>query len=82
MVPVRVRQEQGEIERLGFEFREQRLAEVAQAGAGVEDDDVRAGTKFDTTGVPAITNGTHARRRNRPPDSPEPDLGCFLDGEL
>jgi hypothetical protein len=71
MVPVRVRNEQGEIERALGKFREERPAQSAQARAGVEDDDVGTGTDFDAGGVAAVTDGARPRRGNRAANAPE-----------
>jgi hypothetical protein len=68
---MRVRNEQREIERALGKFREQRPAQSAQAGAGVEDDDVGAGTDFDAGGVAAVTDGARPRRGNRAANAPE-----------
>ena len=47
VVPVCVGQEQREVQRLVFEFVEQRLSEPAQTGAGIQDDDLVAVAHFD-----------------------------------
>jgi hypothetical protein len=73
-------QEQGEVEGLALEFVEQRLAELAQAGAGVEDYEVATAADFDAGGVAAIAYGVRAGRRNRTANAPEFDVGARLDG--
>jgi hypothetical protein len=78
---MRVGNEEREIERLGLEFLKQRDAELAQAGAGIEDDDVLAAADFDAGGVAAITDGSPPRRGNRAANAPKLDARRGFDGE-
>ena len=49
------------------------MAEGAQAGAGIEDDDFIAVADFDAGGVAAIAHGVRARGGNGPAHPPELD---------
>jgi hypothetical protein len=66
-----VRDEQRELERAVAEFGEQGFPQRAQAGAGVENDDVVAGADLDAGGVAAVTDGARPRRGNRAANAPE-----------
>jgi hypothetical protein len=68
---MRVRKQHGQIELPFFKFGEQRLAEFAQAGAGIQNNDVRAAADFDARGVAAVTNGIFSRRRHGTADAPK-----------
>ena len=57
---MRVRKQQRQVKRAALEFLQQRLAQPAQAGAGVEDDEVMAAADFDASGVAAITHRVRA----------------------
>ena len=81
VIPVGVGNEEREVERLGLEFAKQRDAELAQAGAGVEDDDVFAAADFNAGGVAAITDGSPPRRGNRAANAPKLDARRGFDGE-
>jgi hypothetical protein len=76
---MRVREEQRKVQRAALEFRQQRLAKFAQAGAGVENDDVAAAADFDASGVAAVTRGVRAGRRDRAANAPELDLRSRID---
>ena len=76
---MRVRQEQREVERPTLEFGEKRLTELAQAGAGVEDDDVTATADFHAGGVAAVAHGGRPRRGNGSANPPEFDVRAGLD---
>ena len=71
VIPVRVGNEEGEIERLGLEFFQERDAELAQAGAGIEDDDVLAGADFDAGSIAAVVNGAASRSRDGAANTPK-----------
>jgi hypothetical protein len=75
-----VREEQREVERLFLKFLEQRLAQPAQTGAGVEDDDVVAVAKFDAGGVAAVADGGCPRRRDGAAHTPECYDSARFDG--
>ena len=62
VIPVGVGDEEGEGEGLGLEFCEEGAAEFAEAGAGVEDDDVFAAADFNAGGVAAVADGAASRR--------------------
>ena len=81
MIPVRVRDEQGEIERLLFEFLHEREAEFAQARAAIKDDNVVVVADFDAGGVAAIADGGRPRCGNGSADTPEFYVRAFLDGQ-
>ena len=71
MVPVGVRDEHRDVERLVAELAHQRLPEGANAGAGVENNDLIADADFDARGVAAEHRGLDAGRRNRTAHAPE-----------
>ena len=71
VVPVRMGEQQRELERLIFEFRQQGLAERAQTRARVEDDDFAAASDFDTGSVAANAYCFRSRCRNRTAHTPE-----------
>ena len=71
VVPMRVRDEQRDVQRLVFEFRQQREAERAQTRARVENDDFTAAADFDAGSVAAVAHGGRPRRRNRTAHAPE-----------
>jgi hypothetical protein len=75
-----MRKQQREIKRLLFEFLEQRLSEMPQAGSGIEDDDVALGADFDTGGIATISDCVRPRRGNGSADAPESDLRGAFDG--
>ena len=56
VIPVRVRQQQREVEGAVLEFLQQRPAQLPQARAGVQNDDLPAVTHLHTRGVSAVTN--------------------------
>jgi hypothetical protein len=58
---------------------EQRLAQGAQARAGIEDDDVVPDAHFHARGVAAITNGIASRCGNGAANAPELDGGATFD---
>jgi len=80
VVPMRVRNKQGEIERFAFEFRCEGQAEFAQARAAIQDDDVIAVADFDASGVAAITDGGRPGRGNGAANTPEFDVRAVLNG--
>jgi len=71
VVLMRMRQKQGQIERLIVEFGDQLAPQQPQSRAGVEDDDLAIDTDFDTGGVAAVPNGGRARGRNGAAHTPE-----------
>ncbi len=71
VIPVGVGNEEGEIERLGLEFFEERDAEFAEAGAGIEDDDVFAGADFDAGSIAAVVNGAASRSGDGAANTPK-----------
>ena len=79
VIPMRVRNKQGEIERPALEFIEERSAKLAQAGAGIKDDDVRAAANLDAGGVAAVTHGARSRRGNRAAHAPKLDVRSEFD---
>jgi hypothetical protein len=76
---MRVRNEQREIERLVFEFGEQRLSQQAQSGAGIEDDNVITNPDFHASGIATVTHGTAARCGNGAANAPELYGGATID---
>ena len=71
VVPVGVRQQQGQVERPGVEFGDQLAPQQPQPGAGVEDDDLAIGADLDTGSVAAVMDGGRARGRNGAAHAPE-----------
>ena len=82
MIPVRVGEEQREIERMTFEFLEQGFAQFPQAGTGVQDDEVAAVTDFDAGGIAAIAHGARAGRGDGTADAPEFYASASVDGHI
>jgi hypothetical protein len=82
VVPVRVGEEQREIERMTFEFLEQGLAQFSQAGAGIKDDEVVAVADFDAGGVAAIAHGARSGRGDGTADAPEFYASASIDGHI
>jgi len=74
MIPVRVREQQGKIERAPFEFHKQRPTELAQSRAGIQDNNLAAATDFHASGVATITHRARPRRGNRAANTPEFDV--------
>jgi len=68
---MRVRDEQCEVQRLVFEFVEQRLSQRAQSGAAIENQDVLAATHFDARRITAIADSVGPRTGNTPADAPK-----------
>ena len=77
---MRVRNQQRQIERAFFEFRQQRLSQRAQPSARVQNNDVFTGTDFDTGSIAAVTCRAATRRRNRAANTPKFDLRGYFDG--
>src|SRR2546422_6007524 len=73
VVPVRMGNDQCQVERLAPELRAKRFAERADAGAGVENDEFAVPAKLDARGIAAIANGVRSRGRNRAAHAPEPN---------
>ena len=73
VVPMRMCQQQGQIERLAVELGGQVLPEQAQASAGVQDHDLSGSPDFNTRGIAAVADGFWPRRRNRAAHTPEGD---------
>src|SRR4051812_47442602 len=71
VVPVRMGKEQMQINRRAPELLVQRKTEFADAGAGVENDDVAIRAHFDAGRIAAVTDGRRSRNGNRSPDTPE-----------
>ena len=71
MVPVRVSQEQGQIDRGGAKLLFQGESQFANSGTGVEDDDVPIGADLHASGVSAVTDRRRAGDGDRSADSPE-----------
>src|SRR3984893_2573922 len=61
VVPVGVRNKDRQSDRIRTELTLQRLAEKANSGDGVEDDDFAVGAHFNTTRVAAVTDRARAR---------------------
>jgi hypothetical protein len=76
---MRVRQQQGEIQRLVLEFLQQRDAQLAQAGARIQNDNILAATDFDAGSVAAIADGACSRSGYRAADTPKLDARCRFD---
>ena len=81
VIPVSVREKQGKIERLTLELGKQRLAEFAQPGSGVQDDDFLPAADFHAGGVSAITHCARFRRGNRAANAPKLDVRGGFDTE-
>jgi len=71
MVPMRVGEEQGQVERLVLEFGQQGLTERPQTRAGVEDDDFVTAADFHAGSIAAKANCLRSRCRNRAAHAPE-----------
>ena len=71
MVPMCVREEQGDFQWGIVEFGEELAAERAQAGAAVENDDMVIGADFDAGGVAAVADGGRAGCGDGAADTPE-----------
>src|ERR1039457_3062288 len=71
VVPMRVRQQQGQVERLRLEFGDQLAPEQAYARAGVQYDDPAIGPDFDTGSVAAVLYSGRPGRGNGAPHAPE-----------
>ena len=67
MIPMCVGKQQGEVHRLGLELLEERLAQLAQAGARIQNNNIVAVTIFHATGIAPIAYGVRARCGNRTP---------------
>ena len=78
VVPVRVGNQEVKVERFPGKFREERFAECPQASAGVEKDEVGAGTDFHAGGVAAVADRARSWHRNRAADAPKLDGGAVL----
>ena len=70
-VPMRMGDEQREIQRASLEFLHEGLAEQPESGAGVKDDDVATGTDFHAGRVAAVAHRSRSRRGNRAANTPE-----------
>src|SRR5438445_4114180 len=71
MVPVRVSEQQCQIDRCGSEFVFQGKAQLANSGAGVEHDNFAIRANLDTGGVSTVTDCRWAGNGNRSAHSPE-----------
>ena len=80
MIPVGMGDQQSEIERLAFKFLEQGLAEQAQTGAGIENDDLVTVTDFHAGSVAAVANGAGAGGGDGASHTPKFDGRCGSDG--
>ena len=63
VVPMRVRQQHGEMQRLVFEFVHQLTAKQAEAGASVQNDEFAFGPDFHTGSIAAVFDGARSRSR-------------------
>ena len=82
VIPMRVREEQRQVQRLFFEFLEQRLSQRPQTGAGIEDDNVIAVADFDAGGVAAIALGRRPGRGDGAAYTPEFYASASVDGTI
>ena len=71
VVPMRMRQQQGQVQRLSLEFSDQVLPEQAHSRAGIEDDDLAIGADFDTGSIAAVLDGARPGRRDGAAHTPE-----------
>jgi hypothetical protein len=71
MIPMRVRNEQGKVERFVLEFSEQRPPEQPQSGAGIENNDVVARPDLNAGGIPPIAQGAAAGGGSGTTNAPE-----------
>ena len=71
VVPVRVADEQVDGEGPPTELLREREAQLADAGPGIEDEDVLAGSELDAGRVPPVQRRGGAGRRNRASRAPE-----------
>src|SRR5262249_36749032 len=74
VVPMGVADEQVQGERLTGGLLQERLAELADTGARVEDEDVAAAAHLHADGGAAIQRGAGTGRRDRAPRAAEGDL--------
>jgi hypothetical protein len=81
MIPMRMGDEQREIERLAFELLQQGLTEQTETRAGIENDDFIPTTDFNTGSIAAVADGTRARSRDGSAYPPKLDGGGSSDGE-
>ena len=82
VVPVRVRQQQRQAQRLILEFRQQRAAQRAQPRTRIKDDDVVARTHFDAGRVAAVAHRGRSRRGDRAAHAPKFYAGGGFDGTI
>lgn len=73
VIPVRVGDEQGQVERTVFEFGQERLSQRTQTGAGVQNDDFIAAPDFDAAGIAAVADGVAAGRGDGAAHTPKLD---------
>jgi hypothetical protein len=68
---MRVGKQQGEIERLFFKLGHQLASEQAQAGSGIEDDDLSPDANFDAGGIASVMDGGGSRGGNGATNAPK-----------
>jgi len=73
VVPVGVGDEDGDAGGVDLEFADEGFAQFADAGAGIEDDDIAAPAGFDAGGVAAVADGLGAWDGDGTADAPEAD---------
>ena len=71
VIPVRMRNQQGQVDGLVVEFLRQRQTERPDAASRVEDNDFAVGTDFHARSIAAVPHRARAGRRNRPAHAPE-----------
>ena len=75
-------QQQRKVERLVFEFRQQRAPKGSQSRPGVENDDVIAGPDFHAGRVASKMHRLRSRRRDRAAHAPEFYISGVVDGTI
>jgi len=82
VIPMRVRQEQGDFHWRIIELGHQLATERAQAGASVENDDLALGADFDAGSVAAVADSGWAGSWNRAADAPKFQVHCLFPGRF
>ena len=71
MIPMRVREQQRQVQRMAAGFRQQLASERAQSRACIQNNDLPADAHLDAGGVAAITHRARARSGNRAAHAPK-----------
>jgi hypothetical protein len=82
MVPMRVRDEESEIERLAFKFLQQGLTQQTKSRAGVKNNNLVTTTDLNTGSISPVTNGACAGSRDGSAYPPKLYGGGSSDDEM